>query len=75
MKTKVYLNQGETLAEAEDKLEKALKAKKECAPGEQYCDPAVNEFHEVIEARHKLLMDKIVDDVRIEIQRHVNSKG
>ncbi len=75
MRAKIQLSKGETLSEAEEKLEKAIKAKKECAPGEQYCDPAVNEFHESIELKHDQLIKGVLSDINIELQRHLNSKG
>ena len=74
MKVKINVEKGETLLEAEEKLEKALKAKKECSHGEQYCDPAVNEFHDFIESKHKQLVKKVLEDIKSEIQRDVNSR-
>lgn len=75
MKVKVNLENGETLEQAEEKLEKALKAKRECAHGEQYCDPAMNEFHDHIEARHKKVLERINQQIADEIKREVYSKG
>ena len=70
MRAKILLKKGETLQEAEDKLEKALKRKKECSHGEQYCDPALNEFHDMVDSEHKTLIDKIINEVKVEVQRH-----
>lgn len=75
MKVKVNLDKGETLAQAEEKLEKALKAKKECIKGEQYCDPALNEFHEYVEAQHTDLIQNILSEIKQEIIKDLNSKG
>lgn len=75
MKTRVILEKGETLQEAEDRLEKALALKKECSHGEQYCDPALNEFHDNIETQHKELLAKLSEDIKAEIQRAVYGKG
>lgn len=67
MKVKINLDKGETILQAEEKLEKALKAKKECSDGERYCDPAVNEFHELIESRHEALVQNILEQIKDEI--------
>ena len=75
MKTKIQLEKGESLSVEEEKLEKALKAKKECSPGEQYCDPAVNEFHDLIAERHEKLVKSVVTSISIELERHLNSRG
>lgn len=75
MKTKIVLERGETLQEAEEKLEKALKIKKECSHGEQYCDPVLNEFHDQIETEHKKLLEKLAEGVKAELEREVNGKG
>jgi len=75
MKFKVELGKGETIEDAEKVLEKALNTKRECSHGEQYCDPALNEFHELVEARHKKLVEQILQDIKNEIDRDVYSKG
>lgn len=63
------LNNGETIEQAEENLEKALKAKKECSHGERYCDPAMNEALEHVEKRHADLLKSILEEITTEIER------
>ena len=76
MRAKIYLEKGETLGDAEDQLEKALNVKKECSHGEQYCDPALNEFHDLIESKHKKMLKNVIGEIRgvvlKDISTHLN---
>lgn len=74
MKAKIFLEKGETLVDAEETLEKALKRKQECSGGERYCDPAVNEFHDYVEERHESLVQNTLKDLTNAIERDVYSK-
>lgn len=65
MKVKVDLDKGETLEQADEKLEKALKAKKECVHGEQYDDDIYNQLHEEICQHHATkVLDPILQELR-----------
>lgn len=59
MKIKVELQKGETLEDAEELMEKALKAKSECDHGERYSDEALNEAHDLICSRFQNLLNNI----------------
>ena len=48
MKIKVELGEGETVADADEFLAKALASKSECEHGEKYSDEAMNEAHDHI---------------------------
>lgn len=63
MKIKVELGQGESLADAEELMEKALKAKAECDHGERYSDDAMNEAHTLICARFNGLLNNLQTEI------------
>jgi hypothetical protein len=63
MKIKVELQPGENLADAEELMEKALKAKSECDHGERYTDDAMNEAHSLICARFNGLLNNLQTDI------------
>lgn len=71
---KVILDKNQSLEEAEELLEKSIKRKKECSSSEQYNDDALNEFHDMICARHRKVLERIEKEVKSEIERHVSSK-
>lgn len=48
MKIKVELGEGETVADADEFMAKALSKKSECDHGERYSDSAMNEAHDHI---------------------------
>lgn len=63
MKIKVELEKGETLTDAEELMEKALKVKSECDHGERYSDEALNEAHDLICSRFQSLLNSIGSEV------------
>lgn len=74
MKLQVTLEKSETIEQAEEVLEKALKAKHDCSGGERYLDPAMNEFHDHVESKHSQLVDSILKDIAAELERDVHSR-
>ena len=75
MKIKVVAEKGQSLQQVEDALEKSLKKKSECSHSEQYDDPALNTFHDDICAGHSKIVDEILKEVNLEIERHLAGKG
>lgn len=67
MKINVELKPGENLADAEELMEKALKAKSECDHGERYTDEVMNEAHSLICDRFSSLLNNL----QIEIEEIV----
>jgi hypothetical protein len=72
MKVKIFLDKSETLESAEEVLEKALHAKKECSSGEKYSDDVLNDFHDYICKKHEQLLHSVLADIRKEIETDVN---
>jgi hypothetical protein len=70
MKIKVDLDKGETLEQADEQLEKALKAKKECVHGEQYDDDIYNALHEEICQHHS---SKVLDVIKKELREVIKN--
>lgn len=75
MKAKIYVEEHETLEQAEETLEKALKVKKECSHGERYADKPLNDFHDLICQKHSNLVENILEEVKQEIIRDVSGRG
>ena len=63
MKIKIELEKDETLGDAEELMEKALKVKSECDHGERYSDEALNEAHDLICSRFQNLLNSIGSEV------------
>jgi hypothetical protein len=64
MRIKVELDKGETLLDAEEFMEKALKAKSECDHGERYADDAMNKAHDLICQRFDDMMQEITNSIK-----------
>jgi hypothetical protein len=73
MKVRIDLQNGETLQDAEETLEKALKAKKECSEGERYADPVLNELHDSICDRHEELLTNLFQNIQSAIKEEVGT--
>lgn len=63
MRVKIELEKDETLQDAEEFLEKSLKAKSECDHGERYADAALNEAHDLICSRFEDLLSSINSEI------------
>jgi hypothetical protein len=72
MKVKVELTNGETIEQADELLEKALKAKAEPSENERYADQHLNDFHDYINERHQRLVTSVLKEIEDEIKLHVN---
>jgi len=68
MKIKIELEKGENLQDADDQLEKIVKAKKVVHSKEKYSDDHYNAFEKLIELKHKRLVEKIVAELRESIE-------
>lgn len=71
---KIILDKNQSLEEAESILKKAIRKNRECSGKEQYSDPALNEFHDLICDEHVKLIKKIEKEILGEIDRYVSSK-
>lgn len=75
MKVKINLEENETLEEAEQKLEKALKMKqqsrKEYFEAERYADQHVEDLHERVVKDHEELLKRLIDKVADEIKKDI----
>lgn len=70
MKLTVELEPGETPAEADEKILKALLTKQELKEelSERYHDPALNEFHDQITTSHIAVLDTIKAHVESQLK-------
>lgn len=75
MKVKIELEEHEHIHDAEEVLEKALSAKKDCSGTEKYSDPFINEFHDHICNQHAKLVESILEEVKKEIIHDAHGKG
>lgn len=73
MKVKVFLEEDETIFQAEEEIIKAFKDKHNCAK-ERYSDPAVEEFANSICKQHKDLLDNLVKDIQRELHASSNRR-
>lgn len=68
MKIKVELEKGETLQQAEESLEKAVKAKIKSRAkqdkNEKYVDEAVEDYHRIVVEHHQKLVNKVIKDIK-----------
>ncbi len=64
MKIKIELENGESPDLADDLLQKALLAKKECSGHEQYSDSVYNEFVEYIHYLHHHMISNVEDELK-----------
>ena len=69
MQIKIELENNETQEEADEKLLKALKGKKELKEklGERYADDMINEFHDLIMEEHLNVLEDIKDKIQGEL--------
>lgn len=74
MNVKITLEPGETMGQAEERLEKALKRKHECSNNERYCDPALNQFHDYVTDYHKRLVTGVIEELKAELIRDIHSR-
>lgn len=73
MKVRIELDENETVEEAEEALEKAIKSKiqsrNEYFAKERYADQHVEDFHEEIIKEHETLLKRLVDDIKHNVKK------
>jgi hypothetical protein len=64
-KVKIYVEEGETLEEAEQDLQKALQyhSSGEVHDEDSYLDPAMKSLTDRLESMHKVMYDNIIKEV------------
>jgi hypothetical protein len=67
MKVKIELEKNEHPEDADEFLEKALKAKHECSNNEQYSDHWLNEIHDQLVKAHYELLNDLEKQISIEV--------
>jgi len=70
MKIKIDLEEGESLDDADEFLEKALKAKKKAPNPERYHDQAFEDFYQQINERH----EDVLKNVALELKELLESE-
>lgn len=70
MKVKIELLPHEHPEDADEFLEKALKAKHDCTDGEKYSDEWLNKLHDDLLKMHAATLEQIESEIRQEIERH-----
>lgn len=68
MKIKVNLEKGESIEDADQFLEKALKLKKDSKEPERYHDQAFEDFVSEIDVQHKKLLEDLLEDIKVELK-------
>jgi len=75
MKLRIELENGETSEQAEELLEKTVKAKmqsrKEYFKTERYADQAIEDFHQMVIDKHRKVIEKIIENVKAEITKDI----
>jgi hypothetical protein len=71
MKIKVELDKGETEEQADEFLEKALKAKKKDPKPERYTDQVFEDLVSGVDAQHQTLIQDLVQEIKDEVRNNV----
>lgn len=74
MKVQFHLDAGQTIAEAEDLMEKSLRIKKECSHEEKYASKFLNEFHEYVCSQHATSLEELTSKIKEEIETNAGKR-